>query len=85
MGHLYSTFIAQDMQLFTASDMGLNDHRESGPQFYVSSEGRYLLRHNVPVKLLGERPLLASLTLYAPTVQICFSQIVSHPGIKGIV
>ncbi len=48
-----------------------NDHRESGPRFNVSSEGRCLLQYSVPVTILGcwdphrlqgEHPLLASLT-----------------------
>ncbi len=48
-----------------------NDHRESGPRFNVSSEGRCFLQYSVPVTILGcsdphrpqgEHPLLASLT-----------------------
>ncbi len=30
-----------------------NDHRESGPQFNISSEGRCFLQYNVPVTILG--------------------------------
>ncbi len=29
-----------------------NDHRESGPQFNISSEGRRFLQYNVPVNIL---------------------------------
>ncbi len=48
-----------------------NDHRESGPRFNVSSEGRCFLQYSVPVTTLGhedphrpqgEHPLLASVT-----------------------
>ncbi len=48
-----------------------NDHRESGPRFNVSSEGRCFLQYSVPVNTLGRydpyRPrgeplLLVSLT-----------------------
>ncbi len=47
------------------------DHRESGPQFNVSSERRCFLQYSVPIttlgnldphRLQGEHPLLASLT-----------------------
>ncbi len=30
-----------------------NDHRESGPRFNVSSEGRCFLQYSVPVTILG--------------------------------
>ncbi len=30
-----------------------NDHRESGPQFNVSSEGRCFFQYSVPVTILG--------------------------------
>ncbi len=30
-----------------------NDHRESGPRFNISSEGRCFLQHSVPVTTLG--------------------------------
>ncbi len=30
-----------------------NDHRESGPQFNVSSEGWCFLQYSVPVTILG--------------------------------
>ncbi len=49
----------------------LNDHRESGPRFNVSSEGRCFLQYSFPVNTLGrydphrprgEHLLLVSLT-----------------------
>ncbi len=30
-----------------------NDHKESGPQFNVSSEGRCCLQYSVPITILG--------------------------------
>ncbi len=30
-----------------------NDHRESGPRFNVSSEGRCFLQYSVPITILG--------------------------------
>ncbi len=48
-----------------------NDHRESGPRFNVSSEGRCFLQYSIPVTILGrldphrpqgEHPLLDLLT-----------------------
>ncbi len=31
----------------------LNDHRESGPRFNVSSEGQCFLQYSVPITTLG--------------------------------
>ncbi len=36
------------------NDLGIfNDHRESGPRFNVSTEGRCFLQYSVPVTTLG--------------------------------
>ncbi len=40
--------------LFFGGHLGIfNDHRESGPRFNVSSEGRCFLQYSVPINILG--------------------------------
>lgn len=40
--------------------MIFDDHSESGPPFNVSSEGRHLLQHSVPITALGRWDLIVT-------------------------
>ncbi len=42
--------------LFRRTSWDLNDHRESGPRFNVSSKGQFLFWYSVPITTLGWAP-----------------------------